>query len=67
MQMKSTCESGTPELPPRLVAPPSQGRYPGPLGPLDEAGRREEMRQVGGMLPSGAEGEFGRCVSVTGF
>ena len=67
MQMESTREPGIPEPPPRLVAPPSQGRYPGPPGPLDEAGRREEMRQVGGMLPSGADGEFGRCVCVTGF
>lgn len=62
--MKSTGESGIPELPPRLVAPPLQGSDPGPRGPLDEAGRREETRQVEGMLPSGTEGEFGRCVCV---
>ena len=44
IQMKSTREFGIPELPPRLGAPPLQGSDPGPLGLLDEAGRREEMR-----------------------
>ena len=67
MQMKSTREPGISELPLRLVAPPSQGRYPGLPGP--GRGREEGGDEASGRdAPLWGRGRVWKmCVCVTGF